>query len=177
MPKSVVVAAIVAASLLSAGAARADSSAPPPPSTGPAIHPIRPAQFFDGLVNGTAADSVIRLACPSPIHPGETGHPVPGQQVSVHQLFPPTVSTLGFTGNASTIAATLFVVSPSATTALAPIPLAVFSLYDRPVAIPATLTLPCGGGGAVVFDPVQGGANARAATNRVKFVSITAVSG
>ncbi len=173
MRKSAIAAAIVAASLLPAGAARAQS-----PTPSPAIHPIRPAQFFDGLVNDAARESTIRMACPSVIRPGQTGHPAPGQSVSVHQLYPPSAATgLGFTGAASTIAAVLRVVSPTATTAAASIPLAVFSLYDRPVAIPTTLTLPCGGAGAVVFEPVQGGSASQSFTTKVKFVSITPVSG
>jgi hypothetical protein len=174
MRKSAALAAILACSLLPAAAARAQEPTPAPP-----IHPIRPAQFFDGLVNGKAGESVIRLACPavSPVVP-RRGHPVAGQYVSVHQLFPPAATnTLGFTGNASTIAATLYVVSPSAASAVAAgIPLAVFSIYDQSVEIPTTLTLPCGGAGSVVFAPVQGGPNARSSTNRVKFDFIAAAS-
>jgi hypothetical protein len=179
MRKSAVVAGIVAASIMSAGTALADDSTTPPPSTGPvaAIHPIRPAQYFNGLVNRSAGDGTIQLACPAPFHAGETGHPIAGQDVSVRQLFPPSaVSTLGFTGTASTIAASLTVVSATSAIATRPIPLAVFSLYDRPVAIPTTLTLPCGGSGAVVFDPVQGGNTARADAVRVKFVFIAAAA-
>jgi hypothetical protein len=179
MRKSAIAAAIVAASLLPASAASAQTATPPMPSPGPAVHPIRPAEFFDGLVNDAARESTIRMACPSVIRPGQTGHPVPGQSVSVHQLFPPSpiATGLGFTGKASTISATLRVISPAATTtAPAPIALAVFSVYDRPVAIPTTLTLPCGGAGAVVFDPVQGGNTADSFTTKVKFVSITPVS-
>lgn len=178
MRKSAIAAAILTATLLPAGAARAQSTTPPTPSPVPAVHLIRPAQFFDGLVNDAARESTIRMACPSVIRPGQTGHPLPGQTVSVHQLFPPSAvpTGLGFTGAASTISATLRVVSAAATTAAAPIPLAVFSLYDRPVTIPTTLTLPCGGAGAVVFGPVQGGNAAQPFTTTVKFVSITAVS-
>jgi hypothetical protein len=174
MRKSAALAAILACSLLPAAAARAQA-----PTTTPPIHPIGPAQFFQGLVNGKAGESVIRLACPavSPVVPRK-GHPVAGQYVSVHQLFPPGVTnTLGFTGGASTVAATLFVVSPSAASAAsAGIPLAVFGLYDQPMEIPTTLTLPCGGAGTVVFAPVQGGPNARSSTNRVKFEFIAATS-
>lgn len=167
MRKSALAAAIVAACLLPAGAAQAQSTTPTP-----AVHPIRPAQFFAGLVNDKARESAIVLACPGP---SRTGHPVAGQHVSVHQLFPPSIDRgLGFTGRASTIAATLRIVSASTSTAVAPIPLAVFSLYDEPVAIPTTLSLPCGGGGAVVFDPVQGGNTAQSFTTKVRFVSITA---
>src|SRR5262245_37837966 len=122
------VAAIVAAGLLPSAAAQAQSP-------DPAVHPIRPNQFFAGLVNDRARESTIVLRCASV---SRTGRPVPGQHVSVRQLFPPSaVSGLGFTGAASTIAATLRIVSPTANAA-SPIPLAVFSLYDQPVAIPTT---------------------------------------
>src|SRR5690349_7455419 len=128
MRKSAVIAVLVAASLLPAGTARAQT-----PSPGPAVHPIRPNQFFDGLVNGKAGECQIVMACPS-VRPATTGHPAANQRVSVHQLFPPSVfPELGFTGNASTISAALFRVSPSSASA-APIPLAVFSLYDVRVA-------------------------------------------
>jgi hypothetical protein len=168
MRTSAVIAGILAAALAPAGTALAD----PPASSAP-VHRIAPGQFFAGQVNGGR----IVLVCPGPFHAGETGHPVAGQSVSVRQLFPPTPTGLGFTGNASTIAATLFVISPSAGSATAPIPLAVFAAYDRPVPIPTTLSLPCGGAGAVGFDPVQGGPDARTSTVRVKFPFLSAASG
>jgi hypothetical protein len=172
MRKSAFTAALVAACLLGAGSAHAQSPSPDPD---PASRPIRPGQFFAGLVNGRAPESAIVLSCSNA---SRTGHPVAGQHVSVRQLFPPSIDTsLGFTGRASTIAATLRIVSPSSSTAAAPIPLAVFSLYDAPVAIPTTLNLPCGGAGAVVFDPVQGGNTAQSYANRVRFVSITPAGG
>jgi len=89
---------------------------------------------------------------------------------------PPSIDRgLGFTGPASTIFATLRAISPSATAvALAPLALAVFSLYDVRVAIPTTLNLPCAGAGTVSFDPVQGGSTARASVTQVKFLSIAA---
>ncbi len=150
MRKSAIVATIVAASMLPAGAAHAQSSTSP-------VRKIGPNQFFNGLVNDRASESTIVLACP-PIRPATTGHPLAGQSVSVHELFPPVIAPgLGFTGGASTIAASLRIISPSATVAASPLPLAVFSLYDAKVAIPTTLNLPCGGAGAVVFQPVQGG--------------------
>src|SRR5262245_16233488 len=170
MRKSAFVAAIVAAWLLP-GAAQAQS-----PSPDPAVHPIRPGQFFAGLVNDKARDATIAMACP-PISTSRFGHPVAGQHVSVRQLFPPSLDTgLGFTGRASTISAILRLVSTSTANAIGPIPLAVFSLYDAPVTIPATLTLPCNGAGAVTFDPVQGGNTAQSFTTRVRFVSITTSS-
>ena len=46
---------------------------------------------------------VIGMACVGPIKPGETGHPMPGQTLAVHQLFPPASGSLGYTGNDSEI--------------------------------------------------------------------------
>jgi hypothetical protein len=175
MRKSMLVAGIVAASLASGGTALADG-----PSGSP-IRPIGPNQFFEGMVNGTPGSGVIRLVCPPPASGSPVrrlGHPVAGQSVSVHQLFPPTaVTSLGFTGAASTISASLLLPSASTATAVEPIALAVFAYYDAPVAIPTTLKLPCGASGVVVFDPVQGGPTARAYREPVKFPFISATSG
>src|SRR3954453_8265124 len=169
MRKFAIVATIVAASLLSAGAAHAQSTTPP-------TFKIGPKQYFRGLVNDRTGESTIVLACP-PIRPATTGHPIAGQSVSVHELFPPTVFPgLGYTGAASTIAASLRIVTASAAVAAAPLPLAVFSVYDEKVAIPTTLSLPCSGAGAVGFQPVQGGNAAQSDSVKVKFVSITATN-
>jgi hypothetical protein len=162
-----VVSAVVAASILPAATAAADG----PPSSVSPVRLIAPGQFFSGLVNGVPGSGQIVLAC---ARGAAKGHPVAGQSVSVRQLFPPSpAAALGFTGKASTIAATLRVVSPSAATAAAPIALAVFSYYGEQASIPTTLSLPCGGAGAVVFTPVQGGPAARADTEPVKFPFIS----
>jgi hypothetical protein len=173
MRRSMVVSAVVAASLLPAAAAVADG----PPSSVSPLRPVGPGQFFSGLVDGVPGSGAIRLACPAVTRPGQTGHPVAGQSISLRQQFPPSAapSALGFTGGASTIAASLRIVSPSAATAAAPIALAVFSFYGVQASIPTTLSLPCGGAGAVVFAPVQGGTAARSYTEPVKFPFISPV--
>jgi len=176
MRKTAILASIVAASLLPAATAAAQSASTIGP-VGPPISPVGPKQYFHGLVDGQASESTIVLACP-PIGTSRTGHPVAGQSVSVHQLFPPIVFPgLGYTGTASTIAASLRLVSASAAaSATSALPLAVFSLYDARVAIPTTLSLPCSGSGAVVFQPVQGGSTAQNDTVKVTFASITATT-
>lgn len=166
MRRSAIVTGILAASILSTGTALADGENT---SNAAATRAIGPNQHFTGLVNGSPVDGVIRLRCRTA---ARGGHPVAGQSVSVRRLFPTTPTLTGFTGNASTIAAALHfpVLSSAASPGPAPIPLAVFSAYEQRVAIPTTLTLPCGGSGVIVFDPVQGGNTARAVRQPVKFV-------
>src|ERR1700719_1497387 len=70
-------------------------------------HAGGPMQFFTGGINGTDCNTVnpitIKMACYGAIHPGETGHPLRGQTLAVHQLFPPSPGSLGQTGNDSEI--------------------------------------------------------------------------
>ena len=47
--------------------------------------------------------------------------------------------------------------------------LARFAAYDAPQEIPTDMTLPCSGEGQIVFDPVDGGPNARASAVKVVF--------
>src|SRR3989442_4687697 len=116
--------------------------------------PIRPHQRFYGLVNGASSSAVIRMACFGAIKPGQTGHPFAGQTVAVTRS--PTGP--GFTGEASSIRATLFWSSSTMTSS---VPLALFHYYDQPAAISTDLSFPCQGTGRVVFRPVNGGADAR----------------
>lgn len=58
-----------------------------------AANTVGPDQFFTGVVNGVPGNTIvpitIRMACFGPIRPGQTGHPMAGQTLAVHQLFPP----------------------------------------------------------------------------------------
>ena len=122
---------------------------------------IGPQQFFTGVVNGTAGNTVspipIEVGCFGPVTPGETGHPLGGQTLSVHQLFPPVAtSSLGRTGDDSTIDV-FFGAPPPATaraSAKATSKTVSFRRYDKVRDIPTTLTLPCGGTGTVWFVPI-----------------------
>ncbi len=61
----------VAVTALVAGTSAAGAAAPAPVK-------IKPHQYFVGLVNGNsglAHHAQIHVACPGPIHPGETTHP------------------------------------------------------------------------------------------------------
>jgi hypothetical protein len=123
---------------------------------------IGPNQYFTGVINGMDGNTItpipIQMACFGPLTPGETGHPLAGQALAVHQLFPPTVTgSLGKTGNDSTIDVFFGAPPPapfrgantkSKTTTVS------FSHYDRTKAIPTSLRLPCGGTGTVWFVPV-----------------------
>ena len=57
---------------------------------------VGPNQYFTGVINGrngnTATPIPIRMACFGPVKPGETGHPMSGQTLAVHELFPPTAT-------------------------------------------------------------------------------------
>ena len=76
--------------------------------TAGAANRVGPHQYFTGVINGTHGNTEtpipIHMACFGPLRPGETGHPMRGQTLAVHQLFPPAgTTTLGETGNDSTI--------------------------------------------------------------------------
>src|SRR5215472_461674 len=113
---------------------------------GPAqAHPVGPKQYFTGVINGkdgnTTIPITITMNCPGPVRRGQTGHPVAGQTLAVHQLFPPASGTLGYTGNDSSIGA--FFAAPPAAGAGAATSTPVFTRYDRPKPLPTSLTLPC----------------------------------
>ena len=126
-----------------------------------ATHKVGPNQYFTGVINGTHGNTVvpipIQMACFGPVTPGETGHPLGGQTLAVHQLFPPApATTLGKTGSDSTIdvffgappPSTLGGLSAHAATTVS------FTRYDKTKGLPKSLTLPCGGTGTVWFVPI-----------------------
>ena len=116
---------------------------------------VGPDQYFTGVVNGTTGNTVtpiaVRMGCFGPLHPGETGHPLRGQTLAVHQLFPPSAAagTVGWTGADSEIGV-LFDAQPVTAAAATP---PVFTRYDTPRKLPTTLTLPCSGTGTAYFTP------------------------
>jgi hypothetical protein len=65
---------------------------------------VVPKQYFTGVINGkdgnTTTPITIRMACAGPIRPGQTGHPVAGQTLAVHQLFPLASGSLSYTADA-----------------------------------------------------------------------------
>lgn len=135
---------------------------------------VGPNQYFTGVINGhdgnTTIPIVIRMACFGAIKPGETGHPMAGQTLAVHQLFPPTSSggSLGFTGKDSQIDLFFNVPPPAAGGTLTTTP--IFKYYDVTKRLPTSLTLPCAGAGTAYFVPVPVIPPSRAATVPVEFV-------
>jgi len=129
--------------------------------------PIRPHQFFTGLVNGHRhGHVVIRVNCPGPAD--KTGHPVGHQAVEVEPRVPGSAADLGYTGRAGNrIRAELR--SPAGQTAIAR-----FSSYFVRKFIPTSITAPCSGGGTVRFVPAPHSRTARAAVLRVTFENIGA---
>ncbi|HEX5495634.1 MAG TPA: hypothetical protein VFX70_13775 [Mycobacteriales bacterium] len=127
--------------------------------------PIGPKQYFVGLVNGHAGTATIQVGCFGPIHPGQTGHPLSGQTVEVRQVSSTSSGDVGFTGSAGT---EIVVSLGSPTSTATPI---ILHYYGVPVAIPTSLTLPCGGFGKAVFTPEPGSDTAKSATVTVEFAS------
>jgi hypothetical protein len=124
-------------------------------SAGAAVQPkgkIGPRQVFIGLVNGESGISrhaQIRVACPGPIRPGRTTHPLAHQPLKVTR--PAAVAAgYGFTGPRGTHINAYLGIPPSATDGGG---IASFAYYDTPKPIPTTLTVPCSGSGYITFIP------------------------
>lgn len=114
---------------------------------------IGPRQYFTATVNGMTGETtpaVIKMVCAGP---STTGHPLEGQTVAVHEIFPPSgaTTTLGYTGTRATSIGVFFGPPPpaitSATTYIN------ITRYGSK-AIPTTLTLPCSGTGHATFVPL-----------------------
>jgi len=133
---------------------------------------VGPKQYFTGVINGkdgnTTTPITIKMACTGTLQPGQTGHPRAGQTLAVHQLFPPTSGSLGYTGNDSRIG--VFFAAPPGT-AQANATSRMFTRYDSPQSLPTSLTLPCAGTGKVWFSPVPVVPPSRAAVVPVRYVS------
>ncbi len=136
---------------------------------------VAPRQFFTGVINGrdgnTTTPITIRMACFGPVRPGETGHPMSGQTLAVHELFPPTATagSLGFTGNDHQIGV-FFDVLPPVTPGGSVTTTPIFKRYDVSKPLPTSLTLPCGGAGTVYFTPIPVIPPSRTASVPVEFV-------
>jgi hypothetical protein len=133
---------------------------------------VGPKQYFTGVINGkdgnTTKPITIKMNCPASRQPGQTGHPLAGQTLAVHQLFPPASSSVGYTGKDSKIGV-FFAAPPGAAQADATSP--TFTRYDSPKSLPTSLTLPCSGPGKVWFSPVPVVPPSRSAVVPVRFVS------
>ena len=103
--------------------------------------PVGPEQVFHGLINGLHPNALIRVVCDGP----GFGHPRAGQTISVAQGTPPSGAS-GYTGSTGTsIEVTFFPSGPRPQTF-------VFTTYDTPQELPATMAVPCGGSTILRFE-------------------------
>lgn len=152
-----VAAAVLAAGILGAAPAVADGVVDPAP--------IGPGQYFTGLVNGADGPAVIKVVCPGPIVPQETGHPLAGQTVEVLPAAVSSSAVVGYTGSAADRIAVDFGVAATTT----PVTLTDWAVQ---AAIPTSLLLPCSGTGTVSFVPDPTSPTARTATVAVDYANI-----
>ena len=130
-----------------------------------AADPVGPNQYFEGLVNGQAHQSTVRIICLGPVRPGALGRPAPGQTVAVRHGSPSGPTAVGFTGSAAREIVAFF--SPSASNA----PEVRLTEYGVTAAIPPWFLLPCTGTGAVYFWATPLNSTARPDTVAVTFVT------
>ena len=135
------------------------------PAHADVLNAIGPNQNFAGLVNDSEGTAVVLVGCPAPVQPGQMGRPLGGQTLAVsRRVF---VQAGPNTGNARLIAASARFIGSTAQTVFPR--LVLFKAYDATQEIPVDVALPCSGEGQIVFDPVDGGPNARAAIVKVVF--------
>jgi hypothetical protein len=132
---------------------------------------IGPHQFFRATVNGATGDQGrvnIGMGCVGPIHPGETGHPLPDQMVGVQFMAPPPSDIpLGYTGNRGTSIGAFFgAPPPDGRSSASYVP---FTSY-RLKGIPTTMVLPCSGTGQVTFVALPLDPSERSTAVPVRFV-------
>jgi hypothetical protein len=138
---------------------------------------VGPKQYFTGVINGTDGNTstpiVIKMSCAEPLSTGEKGHPVAGQTLAVHELFPPSSSaagSLGYTGKGSSIEVFFNAVPPS--TASGTSKTVTFTKYDKTQKLPTSESLPCSGSGTVYFSPVPVVPPSRSASVPVDYVAL-----
>lgn len=114
--------------------------------------PIGPRQYFNGEVFGPISSSVnsdvIAVECAGP---EADGHPAPGQYVAVHEIFPPVINTVGYTGLFGSAIDANLIWSQGTITVVTHI--ATLTAYDVKAPIPTTITVPCNGPGVMSFTP------------------------
>ncbi|HZU56390.1 MAG TPA: hypothetical protein VFA06_11025 [Actinocrinis sp.] len=134
--------------------------------------PVGPNMYFTAAVNPQAAATgtapVIKVICPGPYQPGQTGHPISGQYVEAYAVVPPTSSLVGYTGSAADQIDALF--SGAVASTVNP-PVAIKNFFVE-VPIPTTLNLPCGGTGTVSFVPIPTSPTAQGYAVKVYYANI-----
>lgn len=128
---------------------------------------IGPNQSFQGLVNGRSGPVGVRMACFGAVRPGQTGHPMAGQTVTVSPAVAVSGSfggSIGFTGSkANSIVVVFGPLASSATNTLT------FTSYGT-MPVPTSFVLPCFGSGSVTFVPKPTSPTARSASVSVSYV-------
>ena len=115
---------------------------------------VGPNQHFQGLINHSSGSSgrvEIQMGCFGPVKPGETGHPMTGQSITV-RMATGTGGSFGETGSRTTSIGVYFGAPPPSTTGSSTSSV-IFKKY-RTVAMPTSLVLPCSGDGNVYFLPL-----------------------
>ena len=138
--------------------------------------PIGPNQVFTGLVNNTNDNPVVTTDCVGPVVPGQMGHPVSGQFVSVDPA--PTTSTVdvGFTGSVGD-SVTVFLGGPTSSGSSAAGRVGTLKDYAVRLAIPTTIEVPCDGPGEAAFVPEPTSPTAKTAILDVTFRNIGVTPG
>lgn len=103
---------------------------------------IKAGQHFRGLVNGSHTSPVVEVVCPGPGGADGTGSVAATQTMSVIHVR----KGHGYTG----LFRSIYSWFAPATGGATPTELH-FRRYSAPLAIPTSITVPCGGTGAVVF--------------------------
>ena len=146
LSRRVRVLAAVTVGIIGLSATAAMASTPPDPGS------VGPGQEFVGLVNGRSGvggHAQIRVACPGPVKPGETTHPLAHQPLEVDR--PEVINVKGGnTGRFGTHISAFLGIPPAAADTGG---IATFRHYGVPKAIPTTLDVPCSGSGFVTFIP------------------------
>jgi hypothetical protein len=160
--------AVAVAAVLMAGTAHAAIPSP---------EPIGPNEAFNGLVNGTSDSPVVTTDCVGPVLPGEMGHPVDGQFVSVVPAAPGgSAADLGFTGDVGDSVAVFLGPEANSGSSLSGL-VGTLTNYTVELAISTKLEVPCDGPGAASFVPEPTSATARTAVLGVTFRSIGVAPG
>jgi hypothetical protein len=134
---------------------------------------VGPRQHFIGVINGqdgnTTKPITIKVACSGP---SRTGHPLAGQTLAVHQVFPPAAvaGSVGRTGRDSRIGVFFNAPPPDAAGTRPAAQTPVFTRYDKPRPLPTSLTLPCQGTATVWFTPIPVVPPSQSATAPVRYV-------
>ena len=129
------------------------------PTTAGAVS-VGPKQHFTGLVNDKHDSAVVIVACPGPAYPGQTGHPIAGQYVTVVL----DQNGTGFTGATGQRIVARFDDDPSIAVRI--------RQYGVKESLPTDLDLPCDGQGKVRFAPRPTSSSAVADTVVVTYENI-----